>query len=60
MGDAAYHDMSMIVDDIPRSYLIKQCRSNLNSIFHITRTPGKHPGAKMSFKKELRAQIQKR
>ena len=41
VGDAAYHEMSMIVDGLSRSYLIKQCRSSLNSIVHITRTPGK-------------------
>ena len=60
MGDAAHHEMSMLVNDVPRSYLIKECRSNLNSTFHITRTPGKHPGAQMSFKEELRAQIKKK
>ena len=25
VGDAAYHEMPMVVDDVPRSYLIKQC-----------------------------------
>lgn len=53
VGDAAYHEVSMIVDDAPRSYLIKQCRSDLNKIFHISKTPGKHAGAQMSFKEEL-------
>ena len=57
VGDAAYHEVSMVVNDIPRSYLIKQCRNDLNNIFHIARTPGKHAGAQMSFKEELRAQI---
>ncbi|KAJ7375861.1 hypothetical protein OS493_038391 [Desmophyllum pertusum] len=38
VGDAAYHEVSMIVDDAPRSYLIKQCRSDLNKIFHISKT----------------------
>ena len=60
VGDAAYHEISMIVDDVPRSYLIKQCRSDLNSIFHIARMTGKHPGAQMSFTDELRTQIRKK
>lgn len=60
VGDAAYHEVSMIVDDAPRSYLIKQCRSDLNKIFHISKTPGKNAGAQMSFKEELRVQIKKK
>ncbi|CAB3995784.1 Hypothetical predicted protein [Paramuricea clavata] len=60
VGDSAYHEMSMLVDGLPRSYLIKQCRNAQNSISHITRTPGKHPGAQMSFKGELREQIRKK
>ena len=60
VGDAAYHEISMIDDQFPRSYLNKQCRNDLNSIFHIARTPGKHPGAQMSFTDELRRQIRKK
>ena len=60
VGDAAYHEMSMLVDGLPRSYLIKQCRNAVNSLSHITRTPGMHPGAQMSFKEELREQIRKK
>ena len=60
VGDAAYHEISMIDDQFPRSYLIKQCRNDLNLIFHIARTPGKHPGAQMNFKDELRRQIHKK
>ena len=60
VGDAAYHEMSMIWNGLLRSYLIKQYRSSLNSIVHITRAPGKHPGAQMSFKEELQAQIRKK
>ncbi len=55
--DSAYHEMSVLIDGLPRSYLIKQCRSSLNSICHISRTPGKNPGAQMSFKEELQSQI---
>ena len=60
VGDVAYHELSMQLNDVPRSYLIKQCRTDLNKIFHIARTPGKYPGAQMSFKQELHAQIEKK
>ena len=60
VSDSAYHEISMIVDGLPRSYLIKQCRKSLNSICHITRMPGKNPGAQLSFKKELQDQIRKK
>ncbi|PFX33075.1 hypothetical protein AWC38_SpisGene2134 [Stylophora pistillata] len=35
-------------------------RSDLNKIFHISKTPGKNAGAQMSFKEELRVQIKKK
>ncbi|XP_067034418.1 uncharacterized protein [Acropora muricata] len=60
VSDAAYHEVTQISDDIPRSYLIKQCRSDLNNSFHIRRTPGKNSGVEMSFKQELEAQIRKK
>ncbi len=60
VSDSAYHELSMIVDGLPRSYLIKQCRKSLNSICHITRMPGKQPGAQLSFKNELQDQIRKK
>ena len=56
----AYHEVTHISDDIPRSYLIKQCRSDLNNSFQIRRTPGKNSGVEMSFKQELEAQIRKK
>ncbi|KAK2565676.1 hypothetical protein P5673_010845 [Acropora cervicornis] len=60
VSNAAYHEVTQISDDIPRSYLIKQCRSDLNNSFHIRRTPGKNSGVEMSFKQELEAQIRKK
>ena len=60
VGEAAYHEVSMIVDDAPRSYLIKQRKSDLNKIFHIPKTLGKQAGAQISFKQELRVQIKKK
>ena len=40
--------------------MMKQCRSDLNKIFHISKTPGEHAGAQISFKEELRVQIKKK
>ena len=60
IGNSAYHELSVLIDGLPRSYLIKQCRSELNSICHISRTPGKNTGAQLSFKEELRSQIRKK
>lgn len=58
VSDAAYHELSMIdTNGLPRSYLIKQCRQDLNSIHSITRTPGTWPGAQLSFKEELNSQL---
>ena len=40
--DAAYHELTLTSggQDLPRSYLIKQCKENLNLLCHIGRTPG--------------------
>ena len=42
IGEAAYHEITMVEggEMLPRSYLVKQCKSDLNSLCHITRTPG--------------------
>ena len=58
VSDAAYHELSMIdTNGLPRSYLIKQCRQDVNSIHSITRTPGTWPGAQLSFRDELNSQL---
>ena len=54
IGDATYDTLSMIECGLPRSYMIKQCRNDINKQFVITRTPGDLNGARMSFKEELR------
>jgi len=43
----------MVVDAIPKSYLIRQCRNKLNSACSIRSTPGDAPGAQVSFKEAL-------
>ena len=60
VGDAAYHELTMTTDNPPRSYLMRQCRTDLNNIFHISRTPGKQPGAQFDFKEELKTQLKKK
>lgn len=53
VGDAFIHELSMVVDGMPRSYLIKQCRNKLNSICAVKPTAGAEPGAQLSFKDSL-------
>ena len=53
VGDAFIHELSMEVNGMPKSYLIKQCRDKLNSTCSIRSTPGDAPGAQVSFKEAL-------
>ena len=57
VGDAAYHALSEEESGLPRSYLIKHCRSDINSSFTIKRTPGELVDAQISFKEELQRKI---
>ena len=57
VGDEFIHELSMTVDGMPKSYLIKQCRKDLNGGCFIKSTPGKAPGAQYSFKELLVEQI---
>ena len=57
VSDEFYHNLTMIFDGLPRSYLVKQCKSNLNAMCHLTVTPGTSPGVQTSFKELLREQI---
>ena len=47
----------MIENGVPRSYLIKQCRNDLNKLCHVTSTPGTFEGAQIPFKSILCQQI---
>ena len=38
VGDECYHELSILSEDLPRSNLIKQKRSDLNKTYHIERT----------------------
>ena len=55
VGDNFYHELSMTVDGLPRSYLVKQCRQDLNSMCHLEGLKGQFPGAKVSSVKNLLA-----
>ena len=48
VGDAFYHELSMTIDGLPRSYLVKQCRDDLNKMYHIDPLQGNYTGAKVS------------
>ena len=60
VGDAAYHALSSIESGLPRGYLVKQCRGDINGMFRITKTPGELTGAQMSFKEELRRKLREK
>lgn len=53
VGDAFIHELSMVVDGMPKSYLIKQCRDKLNSTCSVKPIPGGQCGAQVSFKESL-------
>lgn len=36
VGDSFYHELTMVTDGLPRSYLIQQCRNELNKVCHQT------------------------
>ena len=55
IGEAAYHELTMgeSGSDLPRSYLIKQCKHDLNKLVKISRTPGQAEGAQLDFESEM-------
>ena len=53
VGDSFYHELIMVIEGLPRSYLIQQCRSELNKLCHIDCLPGSQPGAKVHSIKDL-------
>jgi len=57
VGDEIHHELSMIADGIPRSYLIKQARNDLNKTYHIEKTPGNCPGSMLNFTSTLTTHI---
>ena len=61
IGEAAYHELTCCPggEQLPRSYLVKQCKENLNKLCSIERTPGEANGAAFNFHDELSAVIEK-
>lgn len=57
VGDCFYHELTMVMDGLPKSYLVKQRRDQLNNICHVTSTPGTVEGAQMSLNDLLRERI---
>ena len=48
VGDSFYHEISMITDSLQRSYLVKQCRDELNKMCKIEPLNAKFEGAKVT------------
>ena len=58
VSDEAYHELVRESDgSLPKSYLIKQKRSEMNKICHVERLPGKYPGAALNFTSTLQSHI---
>ncbi|CAC5380027.1 unnamed protein product [Mytilus coruscus] len=53
VSDDAYHELAVYNNGLPRSYLIKQCRQDINDICTITQTPDKSPSAQLTLKETL-------
>ena len=53
VSDELYHKLTILYKDLPRSYLIKQMRSDLTKLCHIEKArekaPGIYPGAQIYF-----------
>ena len=60
IGEAAYHELTCCPggEELPRSYLVKQCKENLNKLCSIERTPGEANGAAFDFHDELSTVIE--
>ena len=52
-----YHELTMTFSDLPRSYLVKKTKHELNKQCHLTKTPGEAPGVQCSFKELLKEHI---
>ena len=61
ISESAYHEMTMCASGelLPRSYLVKQCKTHLNSLCQIHRIAGGAEGAALDFEAELKNTIEK-
>ena len=53
VSDACYSELSVVSDGLPKTYLIKQLRSDMNTMCHIQRTPGSVEGAEINVEDEV-------
>ena len=62
IGEADYHKLTMFSpsNDLPKSYLVKQCKDDMKNICHVTRTPGYTQGAQVDIMEELQSVIQRK
>ena len=58
VSDAAYHELTNQSDDLPKSYLVKQYRNDMNKSYKSERTPGIDQGVQISFVDELYRQVE--
>ena len=61
IGEAAYHELTCCAggQELPRSYLVNQCKEDLNKLCSIERTPGEASRAAFNFHNELSTVIEK-
>ena len=53
-SDELYREFTLAYDDLPRSYLVKQKRSELNKLSNIEKVPGQFHECKSHFQKHLK------
>ena len=58
VNDEFYHEVSMLDNSLPKSYLIKQRRDQLNKLCHISRTPGEVDGCQIDFQDSLKHHLE--
>ncbi|VDI54779.1 Hypothetical predicted protein [Mytilus galloprovincialis] len=60
ISDQAYHEIAMKTNDLPKFYLIKNCRDKFNEGIQLERTPGNVPGAFLNFRSEVENAIKQK
>ena len=60
VSDASYHELTKTSggESLPRSYVKRQCKNDLNQLCHIVRTPGAESGAQLNLEDELTSRIE--
>ena len=57
VGDEVYHELSLITEGLPKSYVVKQSTTAINKLYHIERTPGKFSGSCLNFTSTLKDHV---